>query len=57
MDRPQLEKYELKKLLQDYLTIEINEREDMYQKDIEIVVNFDGEEICSASYNVERKNV
>lgn len=51
-----MEKAELKELLANYLTIDINEREDMYQKDLEIVINFDGEEICSSTYNLERKS-
>lgn len=48
-------KEDLKILLKKYLTIEIKEFNDMYQKDVEIKILFDGEEITSDRYNIENK--
>lgn len=50
-----MEKQELKELLKTYLTIDVKETEDMYQKDLEITISFDGEEICTSTHNIERK--
>lgn len=50
-----MDKATLKALLKEHLTIELNESEDMYSKDLDIVIRFDGEEICSSSHRMENK--
>lgn len=50
-----MDKATLKALLKEHLTIELNESEDMYSKDLDVVIRFDGEEICSSSHRMENK--